>query len=82
LRRVRIIVALGRIGFAAAWRLLADRGIVIRPRPTFGHGVVVHTSGPTVIGSFHPSRQNTNTGKLTPPMLERVFRAAATLAAE
>jgi len=77
LRRVRVIVALGRIGFDAAWRLLADRGIVIRPRPAFGHGVLVRTSGPTVIGSFHPSRQNTNTGKLTPPMLESVFRTAA-----
>jgi uracil-DNA glycosylase family 4 len=82
LRRVRVIVALGRIGFDAAWRLLADRGIVIRPRPAFGHGVIVPTSGPTVVGSFHPSRQNTNTGKLTAPMLEAAFRAAARLAAE
>lgn len=80
LRRLTVIVALGKIGFDAAWRLLADRGIVIRPRPAFGHGVVVATSGPTVIGSFHPSRQNTNTGKLTAPMLEAVFRKAAELA--
>ena len=77
---VRVIVALGRIGFDAAWRLLAGRGIGIRPRPQFGHGVVVHTPGPTVVGSFHPSRQNTNTGKLTAPMLESVFRTAAKLA--
>ena len=82
LPRVGVIVALGRIGFDAAWRLLADRGILIRPRPQFGHGVVVHTPGPTVVGSFHPSRQNTNTRKLTPPMLESVFRTAAQLAAE
>ena len=82
LPRIRVIVALGRIGFDAAWRLLADRGIVIKPRPQFGHGVVVHTPGPTVVGSFHPSRQNTNTRKLTPPMLESVFRTAAQLAAE
>lgn len=81
LPRVRVIVALGKIGFDATWRLLADRGIVIRPRPQFGHGVVIPTSGPTVVGSFHPSRQNTNTGKLTPPMLESVFRTAARLAA-
>lgn len=80
LPRVRVIVALGKIGFDATWRLLADRGTVIRPRPTFGHGVVIPTSGPTVVGSFHPSRQNTNTGKLTPPMLESVFRTAARLA--
>ena len=82
LPKVRVIVALGRIGFDAAWRLLAERGIVFRPRPRFGHGVVVPTPGPSVVGSFHPSRQNTNTGKLTAPMLESVFRTAARLAAE
>lgn len=81
LPRVRVIVALGKIGFDAAWRLLADRGIVVRPRPAFGHGVVVPTAGPTVIGSFHPSRQNTNTGRLTAPMLASVFAAAAEAAA-
>jgi uracil-DNA glycosylase family 4 len=81
LRRMTVIVALGKIGFDAAWRLLADRGILLRPRPAFGHGVVVRTAGPTVIGSFHPSRQNTNTGKLTAPMLETVFRMAAAEAA-
>ena len=81
LRRLTVIVALGKIGFDAAWRLLADRGILIRPRPAFGHGVIIRTSGPTVIGSFHPSRQNTNTGKLTPAMLESVFELAAREAA-
>lgn len=81
LPRVKVIVALGKIGFDAAWRLLAHQGIVIRPRPLFGHGVVVPTPGPVVIGSFHPSRQNTNTKKLTPPMLESVFRTAARFAA-
>ena len=81
LGHMKVIVALGRIGFDAAWRLLGDRGIVLRPRPVFGHGVVVPTAGPTVIGSFHPSRQNTNTRKLTPSMLESVFRTAARVAA-
>jgi uracil-DNA glycosylase family 4 len=76
LPRLSVIVALGKIGFDAAWRLLSHRGINVRPRPQFGHAVVVRTSGPTVIGSYHPSRQNTNTGKLTPPMLEDVFRRA------
>jgi uracil-DNA glycosylase family 4 len=76
LPNVRIIVALGRIAFDAAWRLLADRGIVVKPRPAFGHDAVYETSGFTVIGSYHPSRQNTNTGKLTPLMLEAVFRRA------
>lgn len=81
LARLKVIVALGRIGFDAAWRLLADRGIVRRPRPGFGHGVVYQPAGgPAVIGSYHPSRQNTNTGVLTPPMLAAVFRSARRLA--
>jgi len=78
--RMRVIVALGRIGFEAAWRLLADRGVVLRPRPRFGHGLIYEPpAGPIVIASYHPSRQNTNTGKLTPPMLEEVFRRAREL---
>ena len=78
----KVIVALGKIGFDAAWRLLAERGIVIKPKPVFGHGLIYPTEGPTVIASFHQSRQNTNTKKLTPPMLESVFRLAARSAAE
>ena len=76
LPRISVIVGLGRIGFDAAWRLLADRGIVVKPRPPFGHGVVYETAGYSVIGSYHPSRQNTNTGKLTPPMMDAVFASA------
>ena len=71
-----MIVGLGRIGFDAAWRLLMDRGIVVKPRPPFGHGVVYETAGYSVIGSYHPSRQNTNTGRLTPPMMDEVFAKA------
>jgi uracil-DNA glycosylase family 4 len=81
LPNIKVIVALGKIGFDATWRLLAERGIVIKPKPAFGHGLVYPTKGPTVIASFHPSRQNTNTKKLTPPMLESVFRLAAEHAA-
>jgi uracil-DNA glycosylase family 4 len=78
LTRIRVIVALGRVGFEAAWRLLGDRGIVIRPKALFGHGLTYEPSGgPIVMASYHPSRQNTNTRKLTPPMLDSVFRAAA-----
>jgi uracil-DNA glycosylase family 4 len=76
LPNLRAILCLGKIGFDAAWRLLASRGITVRPRPPFGHGALYRTDGPTVIGSYHPSRQNTNTGKLTPPMLASVFRLA------
>lgn len=82
LPRLRVIVALGRIGFEATWRLLGQRGISIRPRPPFGHGLVSRPpGGPAVIASYHPSRQNTNTGKLTAPMMAAVFKAAAGLAA-
>ena len=78
LPHINAIVALGRIGFDAAWRLLADRGIVVRPRPEFGHGLLYQPPGaPAVIASYHPSRQNTNTGKLTPEMLASVFAMAA-----
>jgi uracil-DNA glycosylase family 4 len=77
---VRVIVALGRIGFESAWRLLAEHGIRPRPKPVFGHGLVYADQHPIVIASFHPSRQNTNTKKLTPPMLESVFHRAAALA--
>ena len=77
LKHLSVIVALGRIGFDAAWRLLSERGISIRPRPQFGHGVEYEPAdGPVVIGSYHPSRQNTNTGKLTAEMLAAVFAAA------
>ena len=77
LASIRVIVCLGRIAFDAAWRLLATRGVVIRPKPAFGHGLEYRPpGGPIVIASYHPSRQNTNTGKLTPSMLQSVFDRA------
>src|SRR4029079_15166167 len=80
LPNVRVIVALGKIASDVWWRVLAGKGIVVRPRPPFGHGLVYRLSGsPTVIASYHPSRQNTNTGKLTSKMMDAVFRKAAKL---
>jgi uracil-DNA glycosylase family 4 len=80
LTRVRVIVCLGRVAFDAAWRLIASRGVSFRPRATFRHGVVYEpTGGPAVVASYHPSRQNTNTGKLSGAMLEVVFRRARAL---
>jgi uracil-DNA glycosylase len=80
LPNVKVIVALGRIAFDVWWRVLAGKGIVIRPRPAFGHGLVHRVAGsPTVIASYHPSRQNTNTGKLTSKMMDAIFRKAAIL---
>jgi len=78
LPRVRVVVALGKIGFDAWLQLLKRRGVRISPKPRFSHGVVVTMDGtlPAFVGCFHPSRQNTNTGKLTARMMEGVFRKA------
>jgi len=74
LPNVRVFVALGRIAFDACWRLLAERGVKPRRRPEFKHGGVYREPGaPVVIASYHPSRQNTNTGRLTAAMLKKVF---------
>jgi uracil-DNA glycosylase family 4 len=74
LPRLRAILALGQIGFDAALLALAERGVALpRPRPAFGHGAA-HALGPyTLIGSYHPSRQNTNTGRLTAAMLDEAL---------
>jgi uracil-DNA glycosylase family 4 len=75
LPNIRIIVALGKIAFDAYLQRLKTRGIVIRPKPAFGHGVSHELpNGQLLVGCYHPSRQNTNTGKLTPAMLDDVFR--------
>ena len=81
LKNVRVVVALGKIAFDAWWSVMARRGVVVKPRPAFAHAAVYKPKGSAiVIASYHPSRQNTNTGKLTPAMLSSVFRKAATLA--
>ena len=83
LPRVRVIVALGKVAFDACWRLLATRGAAPRPRPRFAHGLVVPNAaadGLSVVASYHPSQQNTNTGRLTPSMLADVFALARALA--
>ena len=67
-----VIVCLGKFAWDAACVLLG-----IRPRPRFGHLAEHHTEGgPMLLGSFHPSQQNTFTGKLTEPMLDAVFEEA------
>jgi uracil-DNA glycosylase family 4 len=80
LPNVQVVIALGKIAFDAWWKVMARKGVLVKPRPDFGHGVVHKVKGsPVVIGSYHPSRQNTNTGKLTPQMMSAVFRQAARL---
>jgi uracil-DNA glycosylase len=76
LLRPRVVVCLGSFGFAAVCRHYA-----IRPRPKFGHGAEDSVSGgPTLLCSYHPSQQNTFTGKLTEEMLDHVVQRAASLA--
>ena len=81
LPRVRVVVALGRIGFDAWLRVMRGRGVRVAPKPRFGHGVVVRfeRDQPVLVGCYHPSRQNTNTGVLTARMMEEVFRSARAL---
>jgi uracil-DNA glycosylase family 4 len=81
LKNLRVVVALGKIAFDVWWRVMAGRGWAVKPRPLFAHGAVYKPgSGPIVLASYHPSRQNTHTGKLTPQMLSSVFQKAAKLA--
>jgi uracil-DNA glycosylase family 4 len=77
LTSVRVLVPLGQFGYDAVSRLLQ-----LERRPRFGHGVeAVAPDGRVVVCSYHPSQQNTFTGKLTEPMLDAVFKRAIQLAA-
>jgi uracil-DNA glycosylase family 4 len=77
LTRVRVIVCLG----ALAWAAAADWA-GIRPRPPFGHGREQGIgSGRTLLGCYHPSPQNTRTGRLTAAMLDEVLQRAVTRSA-
>jgi uracil-DNA glycosylase family 4 len=77
LKTVRVVVALGKIAFDNVLLVLADRGVEIpRPRPAFGHGVLYRLGEYTLLGSYHPSQRNTQTGLLTPEMFDRVFEQA------
>jgi uracil-DNA glycosylase family 4 len=88
LDRVRVVIALGGIAWATILRRAArvDAAAIPRPRPKFGHGAEVPLTiragaAPiTLLGSYHPSRQNTNTGRLTRPMLDAVMERAVELA--
>jgi uracil-DNA glycosylase family 4 len=79
---VRVVVCLGAFAWDAALRLLALRGVAIpRPRPRFGHAAELVIAGaPALLGCFHPSQQNTFTGRLTPSMLDAVLLRAREIA--
>ena len=77
LDRVRVVVVLGGFAYEALARVLAacDSPLPV-PRPKFGHGLEVPTERFVVLGCYHPSQQNTFTGRLTEPMIDDVFRRA------
>jgi uracil-DNA glycosylase len=73
---LRVVVCLGAFGWDAAWRALEPGR---RPRPRFGHGAEASGGGLTLLGCFHPSQQNTFTGRLTPAMMDAVLARAGSL---
>lgn len=75
---VRVIIALGGFAWRAALQMV---GSVASPAPKFGHGTTATVGDVTLIGCYHPSQQNTFTGRLTPEMLDDVFRRARERAA-
>ncbi len=80
LERVRVIVVLGKFAYDATARVLAAAGSPLpTPRSPFGHGVEARSERFIVVGCFHPSQQNTFTGRLTEPMLDDVFGRAREL---
>lgn len=80
LRDLRVVVALGKIAWDAWLAFVGDQVALPRPRPAFSHGAVAHVApgaappaGLTLVGCFHPSRQNTHTGRVTAEMYDDLF---------
>ncbi len=80
LQELAVIVALGGFAWDGAFRALGTLGHPARPKPRFGHGAEAAVGPYGLIGCFHPSQQNTFTGKLTPAMLDDVMRRARAIA--
>ena len=75
LLRAQVVLVLGGFAWQAVLASLAASGVELpRPRPRFGHGTEVRIGSLTLVGSYHPSQQNTFTGRLTPAMLDQVLR--------
>ena len=80
---VRVVVALGTVAFAACLRAFRGAGVDLpRPLPRFRHGGETAVGPYRLLACYHPSQQNTFTGKLTPAMLRAVFRRARTILAK
>jgi uracil-DNA glycosylase family 4 len=82
LERVRVLVGLGAYGWDAALRAMAANGAVpsTPARPRFGHGAEIQVGRYVLLGTYHPSQQNTFTGKLTASMIDRVLARAKEVA--
>jgi uracil-DNA glycosylase family 4 len=79
LPRVRVFLGLGSFGWDGALRALRSLGHETRPAPKFAHGATARVGPYTLLGCFHPSQQNTFTGRITPAMLDAVFQRAKEL---
>jgi uracil-DNA glycosylase family 4 len=80
LPRAQVLLALGRLAFDTCWKVLGDRGRPKQTKPVFEHGGVFRQrDGLSIVMSYHPSRQNTHTGRLTPAMLRQVCGKAKRL---
>ncbi len=84
MQQVRVVIALGKFAFDAYLQTRSAAGLTNpKPLPTFGHGnTCLLDGGVTLLSSYHPSRQNTQTGKLTPQMIDDIFLAARELIAD
>ena len=80
LRRLRVVVALGAFAWDGALRAMSALGHRARPRPAFGHAAEASLGPYALLGCFHPSQQNTFTGRLTEPMLDAVLERAVDVA--
>lgn len=83
LPKLRVVLGLGKIGFDAAARMLRDREFTFATKPEFAHGAEFVSTGKgrkiVLMATYHPSRQNTNTGVLTIPMFDAIFARAKEL---
>jgi uracil-DNA glycosylase family 4 len=80
LDRARVLVALGKFAWDGALAALRSMGHEVpRPKPEFGHAAEASAASYVLLGCFHPSQQNTFTGKLTEPMIDAVFARAREL---
>jgi uracil-DNA glycosylase len=82
LLKPKVIIALGGIAWEHSLRSMRVLGKELpKPKPRFGHGAITNLDQITLLGSYHPSQQNTFTGKLTEEMLDSIFATAKSIAA-